>query len=108
MYDVSGDGWVKHMLYGTSRMLQVRGPAAHLAGYGRLFFITGRVFEICRALIYLEPTFLSDPPWVSLSKDIWNNETRVYWHPKEALFDLMLCCLNLSLRYLTLVYLIPS
>jgi hypothetical protein len=32
MYDVSGEGWVKHFLYGTSQLLQYRGPERHLTG----------------------------------------------------------------------------
>lgn len=30
MYDVTGEVWVKHILYGTSSILQFRGPEAHL------------------------------------------------------------------------------
>ncbi|RFU34913.1 hypothetical protein B7463_g1372, partial [Scytalidium lignicola] len=103
MYDVSGEGWIKHMLYGTSSILQARGPAAHLSGPGRLFFITVRVFEICRALIYMEPTFLCTPPWVSLMKDIWDGDLLAYWHPKEELFDSMLECLDLSLNVMNIL-----
>ncbi|GFF34792.1 hypothetical protein IFM51744_02566 [Aspergillus udagawae] len=45
MQDMTGEGWVKHFLYGTSKMLQLRGPEAHIAGPGRSFFLTVRVFE---------------------------------------------------------------
>lgn len=55
---------MKHFLYGTSNMLRLRGPEAHLSGSGRSFFLTVRVFEICRALIYPEPTFLCRPEWM--------------------------------------------
>ncbi|KAH8801526.1 hypothetical protein F5884DRAFT_806983 [Xylogone sp. PMI_703] len=103
MYDASGEGWIKHMLYGTSKILQARGPAAHLSGPGRLFFITVRVFEICRALIYLEPTFLTSPPWISLMKTMWDGDLVAYWHPKEDLFDSMLDCLDLSLNVMNVL-----
>lgn len=99
MYDVTGDGWVKHILYGTSKILQLRGPDAHLIGSGRSFFLTIRVFEICRALIYAEPTFLADRDWVDLMKHIWDDKDGSQeWHPKEGLFDLMIACSSLSHR----------
>ncbi|KUL85266.1 hypothetical protein ZTR_07925 [Talaromyces verruculosus] len=98
MYDVTGEGWVKHFLYGTSKMLQLRGPEAHIAGSGRSFFLTVRVFEICRALIYSEPTFLCQPEWMSLTTKIWSEDDKNHWHPKELLFDLMIACSSISDR----------
>ncbi|KAL5359303.1 hypothetical protein BJX96DRAFT_56290 [Aspergillus floccosus] len=98
MHDMTGEGWVKHFLYGTSNMLQIRGPEAHIAGSGRSFFLTVRVFEICRALIYPEPTFLCRPEWISLTTEIWNEDLKNNWHPKERLFDLMITCSSISHR----------
>ncbi|KAF7181001.1 hypothetical protein CNMCM7691_000130 [Aspergillus felis] len=90
MHDMTGEGWVKHFLYGTSNMLQLRGPEAHISGSGRSFFLTVRVFEICRALIYSEPTFLCRPEWMSLTTKIWNEDLHNGWHPKEPLvWDLL-------------------
>lgn len=98
MYDVSGKGWVQHMLYGTSRILQLRGPERHLSGAGRSFFLTVRVFEICRALIFSTPTFLMETEWKELTEQIWDGDGRKDWHPKEGLYDLMICCVELSSR----------
>ncbi|GAQ09186.1 hypothetical protein ALT_6507 [Aspergillus lentulus] len=98
MHDMTGEGWVKHFLYGTSNMLQLRGPEAHISGSGRSFFLTVRVFEICRALIYPEPTFLCRPEWMSLTTSIWNEDLNNDWHPKESLFDLMITCSSISHR----------
>src|SRR4051812_9851779 len=89
MYDVSGNGWVKHILYGTSRMLQLRGPEAHLTGSGRSFFLTVRIFEISRSLALSEPTFLNEKPWVELMDEMWLEDASD-WHPKEKMYDLML------------------
>lgn len=97
MYDDTGEGFVKHFLYGTSRILQLRGPEAHLTGPGRSFFLTVRVFEICRSLVYSEPTFLVEEGWKSMMERIWIENGRD-WHPKEALFDLMVECTALSHR----------
>jgi hypothetical protein len=98
MYDITGDGWVKHILYGTSKILQLRGPEAHLAGPGRSFFLTIRVFEISRSLIYAEPTFLADQEWVDVMVHIWGGDECNDWHPKEDLFDLMISCTSLGRR----------
>jgi len=103
MYDVSGEGWVRHVLYGTSKLLQLRGPDAHRTGRGRSFFITMRVFEICRALIYNENTFLCHEEWRSLTEKLWEGEFRLDWHPKEALLELMVACASLSYRWVSSV-----
>lgn len=98
MQDMTGEGWVKHFLYSTSKMLQLRGPEAHIAGPGWSFFLTVRVFEVCRALIYSEPTFLCQPEWMSLMVKIENENDDNEWHPKELLFDLMITCSSISHR----------
>ncbi|KAL2069368.1 hypothetical protein VTL71DRAFT_15706 [Oculimacula yallundae] len=89
MHDITGEGFVKHILYGTSRMLQLRGPQAHLKGRGRSFFLTVRIFEISRALTFSEPTFLNEKPWVDLMDKMWLDDVSD-WHPKEKMYDLML------------------
>lgn len=99
MYDKTGEGWVKHILYGTSKILQLRGPEAHLIGPGRSFYLTARVFEICRSLIYSEPTFLWHSKWRSLMIEIKKQDLREALHPKEDLFDLMIQCSSLSCRF---------
>jgi hypothetical protein len=108
MYDVSGERWVKHFLYGTSKILQLRGPETHISGPGRSFFLTVRVFEICRSLIYQEPTFLTQLDWMSLTSRMWSDDHSKSWHPKEALFDLMIECSALSNRFVILLLRVSS
>jgi hypothetical protein len=96
MYDVTGEGWVKHILYGTSSILKFRGPEAHLTGSGRSFFLAIRLFEICRSLIYSEPSFLSEPKWLAISNGLMDDKMEI--HPKEDMFDLMLSCSALSCK----------
>ncbi|KAH8679029.1 hypothetical protein BGZ60DRAFT_402378 [Tricladium varicosporioides] len=108
MYDVTGEGWVKHILYGTSKILQLRGPAAHASGSGRSFFLTFRVFEVCRALIYNDSTFLDQPGWRLLMEEIWTGSGAVDWHPREALLNLMISCSSLSMRGHALDHLVPQ
>jgi hypothetical protein len=98
MYDVSGEGWIKHILYGTSKMLQARGPDEHVSEPGRSFFLTVRVFEVCRALIYAEPTFLSEERWKLIMLKLWATSSHD-WHPKESILDLMIDCTALRFRY---------
>ncbi len=98
MYDVSGEGWIKHIQYGTSKLLQFRGPAQHLTGKGRRFFLTVRIFEISRSLIYSNETFLAQKEWRTLMSHMWLGERVREWHPKEALYDLMISCSALGIR----------
>ena len=97
MRDKTGDGFVKH-LSGTSSLLRLRGPEAHISGPGRSFFLTVRVFEICRSLIYSEPTFLCHPEWISLMMEIKREDINNTLHPKEDLLNLMTECSSLSHR----------
>ncbi|KAG9237682.1 hypothetical protein BJ875DRAFT_369527 [Amylocarpus encephaloides] len=92
MLDSTGESWLKHILFGTSKMLQVRGPQAHVAGPGRAFFLTIRVFEICRSLIYSDATFLMDNEWKAVMGRMWEDEFSREWHPKEDMLDLMIEC----------------
>ncbi|KAE9368475.1 hypothetical protein N431DRAFT_512638 [Stipitochalara longipes BDJ] len=98
-----GDGWVKHIFYGTSRILQLRGPKAHLTGPGRSFFLTARLFEICRSCFYPEPTFLGQADWMNLMNQMWEGELAEEWHPKESLLDLMIVCSSLGHRIAALL-----
>ncbi|KIN06342.1 hypothetical protein OIDMADRAFT_176424 [Oidiodendron maius Zn] len=102
MRDKTGDGFVKH-LSGTSSLLRLRGPEAHISGPGRSFFLTVRVFEICRSLIYSEPTFLCHPEWISLMMEIKREDINNTLHPKERLLDLMTECSSLSHRVRSLI-----
>ena len=101
MYDASGEGWIKHILHGTSQLLQFRGPALHLSGKGRRFFFTVRIFEISRALIYSSKTFLAQKKWRTLMDHMWLGDGVKDWHPKEALYDLMVSCSALFIRYVS-------
>ena len=103
MYEPSGEGWIKHFLHGTAQLLQCRGPEAQLTGVGRQFFLTIRVFEVCRALIFTKPTYLGLDVWRDLSAQIWVESKFPDWHPKEALLDLMVSCSALALRAMRVV-----
>jgi hypothetical protein len=98
MVDATGDGWLKHILYGTSKIIQLRGPNAHLTGRGRSFFLTFRLFEICRSCFFPEPTFLAQDSWTSLMDRMWEGDLAAEWHPKESLLNLLISCSSLGFR----------
>ncbi|XP_014552838.1 hypothetical protein COCVIDRAFT_29841 [Bipolaris victoriae FI3] len=106
MRDSSGTDWLSHFLNGTCAILRLQHPAYLLltnadASHRRNFFFTTRIFEIARALIYSQPTFLSEPEWANALSQWWScEEGQRLWHPKEALFDMLPHFCDLSLRTL--------
>ena len=61
------------------------------------------MFEVCRALIFNAPTYLSLGAWHDLTARIWVESNFLDWHPKEALLDLMVSCSALALRAMKIV-----
>ncbi|KAF2501785.1 hypothetical protein BU16DRAFT_501132 [Lophium mytilinum] len=97
MLESNEKNWEKHFLYGTSHLLQVQGPKCCGTGRGRERFLALRIFEISRALIYQNTTFLAEPEWLELAQQL-KEEDREGWYPKEAMYDLMLSCSVLCTR----------
>ncbi|KAF2006442.1 hypothetical protein P154DRAFT_259094 [Amniculicola lignicola CBS 123094] len=96
MRDATGENWLSHFLHGTCTMLRLQDVSSLTTSskhptHPQTFFLATRIFEIARALIYTEPTFLSDPKWTSALCKLWGNDTTrcSLWHPKEALFDML-------------------
>lgn len=69
-----------------------------VTGAGRRFFLATRIFEISRAIIYSSETFLARAEWQSLMGHMWVGGGAKDWHPKEALYDLMISCSALGVR----------
>ncbi|KAJ5359737.1 uncharacterized protein N7496_012150 [Penicillium cataractarum] len=65
MVDSSGDGWAKHMLYGTSQLLQAAGPNQAISHSRKAFLGIFKIFEANRAILYSEETILSRLDWTS-------------------------------------------
>ncbi|KAF2814887.1 uncharacterized protein BDZ99DRAFT_485431 [Mytilinidion resinicola] len=91
MLESNEKNWERHFLYGTSHLLQIQGPECCRTGRGRERFLALRIFEISRALIYQDATFLAEPEWVRLAQQLREEDVES-WHPKEAMYDLMLEC----------------
>lgn len=66
------------------------------------FFFSVRVFEISRALIFTEPTFLTKPEWRAAIDMYWIHNPNS-WTPKEALFDILPQFGDLGIRTLQFV-----
>ncbi|KAM5370890.1 hypothetical protein ACJZ2D_008323 [Fusarium nematophilum] len=62
--ETSGERWVQHMLYGTSRMFQLAGSSVQLSHLGEKLFAAFRALEASRAIIYGDGTFLSQEQWL--------------------------------------------
>lgn len=63
MAESSSDGFAKHMLYGTSKVLQLTGPNAHPSTLQKRLLNAFRVLEANRAILYGDGTFLSEDEW---------------------------------------------
>ena len=55
--------WCTHTR-GTAELIRLRGAAAAKTGFGRSLYYTARSFEVVRAILQLDYTFLADPEWV--------------------------------------------
>ncbi|KAL7947116.1 fungal-specific transcription factor domain-containing protein [Trichoderma barbatum] len=63
MSESSGEGWAKHMFYGTSKVLQLAGPNARASPLRQRLLNAFRVLEANRAILYGDATFLSESKW---------------------------------------------
>ncbi|KAH0595117.1 hypothetical protein MHUMG1_06866 [Metarhizium humberi] len=103
MNDATGHGWQQHIIHGTSMALKHSGPTSCRSGPGFAFFIQARIFEISRTILFNEPTFLTEPEWVSLSRDMLTDEKNLAgskntWTSLDSLLDIMVMCSSLCVR----------
>ncbi|KAM0326335.1 hypothetical protein ACHAQA_006935 [Verticillium albo-atrum] len=90
MTDASGAGWVQHMVHGTARALIAGGPGPCRAdGDARRFFLQVRAFEVCRAVIFNEVSFLGDAAW----RGVGRGETE-----EDGVLDAIVLCSGLRVR----------
>jgi hypothetical protein len=99
MYDETGDGWKRHMMYGVARLLDLSGPGAFYSAEVRSMYREVRLFEIIRAVLLSQSTALTQPSWLSFNQKLLAGCESS--HPEEAIFDLMLSCADLSQQYVT-------
>ncbi|KAL6802880.1 fungal-specific transcription factor domain-containing protein [Trichoderma sp. SZMC 28013] len=63
MSESSGEGWAKHMFYGTSKVLQLAGPDAYASSLQQRLLNAFRVLEANRTILFRDVTFLSESKW---------------------------------------------
>ena len=51
---------------GCARLIQLRGPNAHVSGLGHQMFIAFRLQTIMSGLEYHQPTYLAEEPWLKI------------------------------------------
>jgi hypothetical protein len=67
MSETTGERWIKHMLYGTCRIFQSKGPGK-LEPLSERLFEAFRLLEANRAIIYGGSTFLFQDSWMKRKK----------------------------------------
>ncbi|POR31888.1 Uncharacterized protein TPAR_07908 [Tolypocladium paradoxum] len=105
--ETSGDGWAKHMLYGTSKMLQLAGPAEQSSSLRRQLFEAFRLLEASRAILYGEDTFLSQGEWLRFQRvqAITRNHL---CDPVERILTLMIQTSSFSKRFFGTIESVPE
>lgn len=98
MYDDTGTGWARHMLGGTSMLLGAIPPEGYKTKSVRDFLLEVRNFEIFRAMLFAEHSFLAQPTWQDYSQGLWSEQFANEWTPKESLLDLMTVISDLCVR----------
>lgn len=68
LIDKPGHDWCAHSR-GTAELMKLRGPIASSSGMGRMVFRTFRGFEVVRAILQQETTFVADEEWTVFSAD---------------------------------------
>lgn len=98
MVDPSGAGWAKHMLSGTSRLLQLAGPQQQMSALRKTFLELFRVLEANRAVLYGDDTILSHPYWFPLQQ-IQASRAADGWDSLDGILSLMIRISAFNLRY---------
>ncbi|RKL39834.1 hypothetical protein BFJ72_g6561 [Fusarium proliferatum] len=103
MTDATGEGWIQHLVHGTSKALVAAGPTSCQSGHGRRFFTEIRIFEVCRAIISNEPTFLAEADWRCLTQEMRARE-QGNGDALDELLDIIVSCSTLRVRAANLIY----
>ncbi|KAH6889493.1 hypothetical protein B0T10DRAFT_538474 [Thelonectria olida] len=98
MTDSSGQGWIQHLVHGTSKALIASGPAACRFGPGQRFFTEVKIFEVCRSVVFNEPSFLTQAEWAHLSMDLQSKTEGKKPHSLDALLHITVRCSSLLVR----------
>ncbi|EFQ30674.1 uncharacterized protein GLRG_05818, partial [Colletotrichum graminicola M1.001] len=98
MQDASGQRWLQHMVFGTSKALIASGPAACNSGTMRAFFVQARSFEVCRSIIFNQTSFLAAPEWIDLTDNWSRSSVAMTRGSLDELLKLIVLCSALRAR----------
>ncbi|GFG08947.1 uncharacterized protein AN5342 [Aspergillus udagawae] len=70
------DAWLRHAA-GIKTIMQLRGPQAHLHGFGRAMYIVYRNLMVTAALLSGEECLLQEPEWQDLNRQIAADNARL-------------------------------
>lgn len=101
MAEPSGDGFAKHMLYGTSKVLQLAGLNAPQSTLQKRLLHAFRVLEANRAILYGDDTFLSEGKW-SFSNRIRTKQAAIP-DPMADIIELMIQTSRFSKQFFQIV-----
>jgi hypothetical protein len=99
MNDSTGEGWLQHLIHGTSQALIASGPSTCISGPCRRFFIESKIFEVCRAIVFNQPSFLAEEKWMSLSASLRASSMSSSQQALDALLDIVVKCSSLRVQY---------
>ena len=86
------------MVHGTAKALVASGPHACQSGFGRRFFLEAKIFEVSRAIVFNQPTFLVSNEWMVLSSSMRVNMPNAFCRLMDELLDIIALCAALRVR----------
>ncbi len=99
MNDSSGEGWLQHLIRGTSQALIASGPSTFTSGPCMRFFMESKIFEVCRAIVFNQPSFLAEKKWMSLSASLRESSMSSSQRALDTLLDIVVMCASLRVKY---------
>ncbi|KAH8804371.1 fungal-specific transcription factor domain-containing protein [Xylogone sp. PMI_703] len=106
MSESSGDRWIRHMLYGSARILCLAGPAQSITPMRQAFLEGFRVLEANRAIIYGEDSFLSKDGWLDYHKPSLLGDVEP-WDPFDGIIKVILDTAAFNKRFFERIEAIP-
>jgi hypothetical protein len=104
MNDSTGKGWLQHLVHGTSKALTASGPSTCISGPCMRFFTESKIFEVCRAIVFNQRTFLAETKWMALSASLRVSSMSSSQGALDVLLDIVVRCASLRARYVMPVF----
>ncbi len=108
MNDSTGERWLQHLIHGTSQALIASGPSTCMSGPCRRFFTESKIFEVCRAVVFNQTTFLAGETWMALSASLHEPLISSSQKALDALLDIVIMCASLRVKYVMGLFMVES